>query len=61
MTQTPIQPFLVSETVEERKSKMKSIQKPRAKAAGATDRSSSTASPKLKRDNKKPHKLKRVP
>ena len=61
MTQTPIRSFLVSETAEERKNKMKEVQKPGATAARATERSSSVASPNLKRARKKTEKIKRVP
>jgi hypothetical protein len=61
MSQTPIRSFLVSETAEERKNKMKRVQKPGATAARATDRSSSVASPNLKRAIKKTEKIKRVP
>ena len=61
MSQTPIQSFLVSQTAEERKSQMRSVQKPRTTATGATEMSSSAASPKLKRATKKTHKIKRVP
>ena len=61
MSPTPIQSFLVSQTAEERKSQMRSVQKPRTTATGATEMSSSAASPKLKRATKKTHKIKRVP
>ena len=53
MMQTPIRPFLVSETAEERKKKMKEVKKPRATAARAPDMSSSVASPSLRRARKK--------
>ena len=61
MSQTPIRSFLVSETAEERKNKMKRAQKPGATAAKVTDRSSSVASPNLKRAIKRTEKIKRVP